>query len=101
MVQGGRVTVADTTMPFVRIGMAGIPVGELAPATQPEQHWMGAVLNLDQAEELAAGLRTMMAHEPWGVAALATPARANPAKCDPAFPEPDRRGSRRGRDRAP
>ncbi len=76
MVQGGRVTVADTTMPFVRIGMAGIPVGELAPATQPEQHWMGAVLNLDQAEELAAGLRAMMAHEPWGVAALATPARA-------------------------
>ena len=77
MVQGGRVTVADTTMPFVRIGMAGIPVGELAPATQPEQHWMGAVgLNLDQAEELAAGLRAMMAHEPWGVAALTTPARA-------------------------
>jgi hypothetical protein len=76
MVQGGFVTVADTAMPFVRIGMAGVPLDELEPGSRPQQRAMGAVLNLDQAEELAAGLRAMMAHEPWGVAALATPARA-------------------------
>jgi hypothetical protein len=76
MVQGGSVTVGDTAMPFVRIGMAGIPVDELGQGSRPVERVVGAVLNLDQADELASGLRSVMAHEPWGVAALANPARA-------------------------
>ncbi len=63
-------------MPFVRIGMAGIPVDELGQGSRPVERVVGAVLNLDQADELASGLRSVMAHEPWGVAALANPARA-------------------------
>ena len=64
-------------MPFVRIGMAGIPVGELGQGARPEKRVVGAVLNLDQAEELALGTAIVMAHEPWGVAALANPAASD------------------------
>ncbi|MGD0943134.1 MAG: hypothetical protein ABR972_02510 [Acidimicrobiales bacterium] len=75
-VQGGEVAVAEQATPFVRIGMIGVPVAELDSGLRMAQRGIGAVLNPDQADELAFGLRAIMAREPWGAAALANPARA-------------------------